>query len=135
MTDAFAKLFQQVTDQDAVMARGLQPAMENMPVAGFENLFPTMASPALEMWFGKIFNREGLDARNRLMVTIAAMTGLGAQSKPQITLTLRIALATGALKRAAAEVVGQMSMFGGLLAIQKAPELAQAVFAEEERSA
>jgi 4-carboxymuconolactone decarboxylase len=135
MTDAFAKLFQHVTDQGAVMARGLQPAMENMPVNGFEKLFPTMASPVLEMWFGKIFNREGLDARNRFLVTNAALTVMGAQSKPQIKLTVRNALATGALKHEVAEVVGQMRMFGGLPAIQKAPELAQAVFAEEERSA
>ena len=132
MTDAFAKLFAQMLEQGQEMARAFQPAMENMPVNGFEKLFPTMSKDMLEMWFGKTFNREGLDAKTRLLVTIAALTVLGAQAEPQIKLTVRNALAAGATKREVAEVIWQMSMFGGLPAMQKALELAQAVFAEEE---
>ena len=41
-------------------------------------------------------------------------------------------LAAGATQREIAETIWQMSMFGGLPAMQKALELAQAVFAEEE---
>ena len=132
MTDAFAKLFQQMLEQGQDMARAFQPAMENIPVNGFEKLFPTMSKDMLEMWFGKTFNREGLDAKTRLLVTIAALTVLGAQAEPQIKLTVRNALAAGATKREVAEVIWQMSMFGGLPAMQKALEMAQAVFAEEE---
>ena len=135
MTEAFAKLYQQMMDQGAEMARAFQPAMENMPVNGFEKLFPTMSKDMLELWFGKTFNREGLDAKTRLLVTIAALTVLGAQAEPQIKLTVRNALSAGATKREVAEVIWQMSMFGGLPAMQKALELAQAVFAEEEPSA
>ena len=135
MTDAFAKLFAQMMEQGAEMARVFQPAMENRPVNGFEALFPTMSKDMLELWFGKTFNREGLDAKTRLLVTIAALTVLGAQAEPQIKLTVRNALAAGATKREVAEVIWQMSMFGGLPAMQKALELAQAVFAEEEPSA
>ncbi len=132
MTDAFAKLFAQMMDQGQEMARAFQPAFENMPVNGFEKLFPTMSKDMLELWFGKTFNREGLDAKTRLLVTVAALTVLGAQAEPQIKLTVRNALAAGATKREIAEVIWQMSMFGGLPAMQKALELAQAVFAEEE---
>ena len=46
------------------------------------------------------------------------------------TLTIRQALVAGATKREITEVIWQMSMFGGLPAMQKALELAQAVFAE-----
>ena len=132
MNDAFNKLFQQMMEQGQDMARAFQPAMENMPVNGFEKLFPTMSKEMLELWFGKTFNREGLDAKTRLLVTIAALTVLGAQAEPQIKLTVRNALAAGATKREVAEVIWQMSMFGGLPAMQKALELAQAVFAETE---
>ncbi len=135
MTDAFAKLFQQMMDQGQEMARAFQPALENMPVNGFEKLFPTMSKEMLELWFGRTFNREGLDAKTRLLVTIAALTVLGAQAEPQIKLTVRNALAAGATKREVAEVIWQMSMFGGLPAMQKALEIAQAVFAEEETKA
>ena len=33
------------------------------------------------MWFGRTFNREGLDAKTRLLVTLAALTVLGAQAE------------------------------------------------------
>ena len=135
MNDAFAKLFAQMMEQGQDMARAFRPALENMPVNGFEKLFPTMSKDMLELWFGKTFNREGLDAKTRLLVTIAALTVLGAQAESQIKLTVRHALAAGATKREVAEVIWQMCMFGGLPAMQKALELAQAVFAEEEPKA
>jgi len=135
MTDAYARLFQQMIEQGQDMARAFKPAMENMPVSGFEKLFPTMSKDMLEMWFGKTFNHEGLDAKTRLLVTIAALTVLGAQAEPQIRLTVRNALSAGATKREIAEVIWQMSMFGGLPAMQKSLEIAQAVFAEEEPKA
>ena len=63
-------------------------------------------------------------------MTIAALTVLGAQAEAQLKLTIRHALEAGATKREIAEVIWQMSMFGGLPAMQKALETAQAVFAE-----
>jgi 4-carboxymuconolactone decarboxylase len=132
MNDGFARMFAQMLEQGQEMARAFQPAMENVAVNGFEKLFPTMSKDMLDLWFGKTFNPEGLDAKTRLLVTIAALTVLGAQAEPQIKLTVRNALSAGATKREIAEVIWQMSMFGGLPAMQKALELAQAVFAEEE---
>ena len=90
-----------------------------------------MPKDMLEMWFGKTFNPEGLDARTRFLVTIAALTVLGPVGEPQMRLTIRNALAAGATKREIAEVIWQMSMFGGVPAMQKALEIAQAVFAED----
>ena len=130
MTDAFQKLFQQMMEQGQKMAAAFRPAMEGMDVKGFEKLFPTMPKEWVEAWFGKTFNPEGLDARTRLLVTIAALTVLGAQAEPQMRLTIRQALTAGATKREIAEVIWQMSMFGGLPAMQKALEIAQGVFAE-----
>ena len=47
-------------------------------------------------------------------------------------MTVRQALAAGATKREIAETIFQMSMFGGLPAMQKALEIAQSVYAEED---
>jgi 4-carboxymuconolactone decarboxylase len=47
---------------------------------------------------------------------------------------VRNALAAGATAREIAEVIWQMSMFGGLPATQKALEIAQAVFTETEET-
>ncbi|SEN47911.1 4-carboxymuconolactone decarboxylase [Gemmobacter aquatilis] len=136
MTEDFTKLFKSMMEQGQEMVRSFNPALESMSVKGFEKLFPTMTKDMMELWFGKTFNREGLDAKTRLLVTIAALTVLGAHAEPQLKLTIRHALEAGATKREIAEVIWQMSMFGGVPAMQKALEQAQAVFAEiEEKNA
>ncbi|MGB3277662.1 MAG: carboxymuconolactone decarboxylase family protein [Pseudorhodobacter sp.] len=134
MTDDFTKMFAAMMAQGQEMAKAFAPAMEGMDVKGFEKLFPSMPPEMLEMWFGKTFNPEGLDARTRLLVTIAALTVLGAQAEPQMRLTIRQAITAGATRRHIAEVIWQMSMFGGLPAMQKALEIAQSVFAELEET-
>ncbi|MCA2010907.1 carboxymuconolactone decarboxylase family protein [Pararhodobacter sp. CCB-MM2] len=130
MTEAYTKMFQQMMESSQEMLRAFNPALENISAASFEKMFPTMSKDMMEMWFGKTFNREGLDAKTRLLVTIGALTVLGAQAEPQFKLTVRHALEAGATEREIAEVIWQMSMFGGLPAMQKALELAQGVFAE-----
>ncbi len=134
MNDEFAKMVAAMMAQGQEMAKAFAPAMEGMDVKGFEKLFPAMSPEMLEMWFGKTFNPEGLDARTRLLVTIAALTVLGAQAEPQLRLTIRQAITAGATRRHIAEVIWQMSMFGGLPAMQKALEIAQSVFAEDEET-
>ncbi|PWE30908.1 carboxymuconolactone decarboxylase family protein [Pararhodobacter marinus] len=130
MTEAYTKMFQQMMESSQEMMRAFNPALETMSLAGFEKMIPTMSKDMMEMWFGKTFNREGLDAKTRLLVSIAALTVLGAQAEPQLKMTVRHALEAGATEREIAEVIWQMSMFGGLPAMQKALELAQGVFAE-----
>ena len=125
-------MFKAMIEQGHEMARSFNPALEHFQVKGFEKLIPTMSKDVMEMWFGKTFNREGLDAKTRLLVTLAALTVLGAQAEPQLRMTIRHALTAGATKREIAEVIWQMSMFGGLPAMQKALEAAQAVFAEKK---
>ncbi|WP_410216766.1 carboxymuconolactone decarboxylase family protein [Paracoccus sp. (in: a-proteobacteria)] len=134
MTDAFQKMFQQMMAQGQEMARAFNPALEHFDVKAFEKMFPTMPADVLEMWFGKTFNRDGLDAKTRLLVTIAAMTVQGALAEPQLRLTIRHAIEAGATPREIAEVIYQMGMFGGLPAMQKALEIAQGVFTESEGS-
>jgi 4-carboxymuconolactone decarboxylase len=135
MTDAFQKLFAQMLEQGQDMARAFNPSLENFSFTGFDKMMPTMTKEMMEMWFGRTFNREGLDAKTRLLVTIAALTVLGAQAEPQMRLTIRHAVEAGASQREIAEVIYQMSIFGGLPAMTKALEIAQSVFAETEKQA
>jgi 4-carboxymuconolactone decarboxylase len=135
MTDEFQKLFAQMLEQGQQMARSVNPALETFSFKGFENMMPTMSKDMMEMWFGRTFNREGLDAKTRLLVTVAALTVLGAQAEPQMRLTIRHAVEAGATQREIAEVIYQMSVFGGLPAMTKALEIAQSVFGEMEDEA
>lgn len=132
MTDEFTKMFKTMVEQGQDMVRSFNPGLETFQLKGFETMFPTMSKDMMEMWFGKTFNREGLDAKTRLLVTIAALTVLGAQAEPQLRLAIRHALEAGATTREIAEVIYQMSMFGGLPAMTKALEIAQSVFGETE---
>ena len=130
MNDPYTRMFQQMMESGQEMLRAINPAMEQAG-ATFDK-FPTMTKDMMEMWFGRTFNREGLDAKTRLLVTIAALTALGAQAEAQLKLAIRHAMEAGATQREIAEVIWQMSMFGGLPAMQKALELARTVFDEPE---
>lgn len=135
MTQDFAKLFQTMMEQGQNMARAFTPsAFGTIDPAAFEKMFPAMPKDMLEMFFGKTFNPGGLDARTRFLAAIAAQTVLGPVGEPQLRPTVRNALAAGATAREIAEVIWQMSMFGGLPATQKALEIAQAVFTETKES-
>ena len=137
MTEDFAKMFSAWMEQGQKMASAFMPGMENIDAKAFEKFFPPMPKELLEMWFGKTFNPEGLDARTRFLVTIAALTVLGPVGEPQLRMAIKNGLSAGATKREVAEVIWQMSMFGGVPAMQKALEIAQSVFAEtpEEKDA
>ena len=126
MTNDFTKLFQQLMEQGQEMAKSINPDLASFKMPGLGDYMPTMPKDMMEMWMGKTFNPEGLDARTRLLVTLAALTVLGAQAEDQITLTVRHALEAGATPQEVAEVIAMMSMFGGVPAMTKAMELARA---------
>lgn len=134
MTEGFQKMFQQMFEQGQEMVRAFNPALEGMSGKGFEAMIPTMPADMMEMWFGRTFNKEGLDAKTRLMLALAALTVLGAQADAQIRLTVRHLIEVGATKREVAEVITQMSMFGGVPAMTRALEIAQGVFDENEEA-
>lgn len=132
MAEGSPNFFQQMMESSQDMLRAFHPALEKIEPLAVDQVFPTMPKEMMELWFGKTFNREGLDAKTRLLIILAALTAQGAMAEPQLKLTLRHALAAGATQREIAEVIWQMSMFGGLPAMQKALETAQSVFAETE---
>ena len=132
MSDDFAAMMKKMLAQGQEMAKALAPPFAGVDPKAFEKLFPAMPKEMLDVFFGKTFNPEGLDARTRFLVTIAALTVLGPVGEGQMRVTVQNALAAGASKREIAEVIWQMSMFGGVPAMQKAIETAQAVFAETE---
>ena len=134
MNEDFSKLFKSMMEQGQEMVRAFNPALEGMPVKGLESLFPTMTKDMMEMWFGRTFNREGLDAKTRLLLTIGAITVQGALAEPQLRMTIRHALEAGATKREIAETIYQMSMFAGLPAMQKALGIAASVYDEEDEA-
>ena len=134
MSDDFTKMFAQMLEQGQKMAAAFVPGVEGLDAKAFEKLFPAMPREMLEAFFGKTFNPSGLDARTRFLVTVAALTMLGPVGEQQMRAAVQNGLAAGAKKREIAEVIWQMSMFGAAPAVQKALEIAQAVFAVTEET-
>ncbi len=130
MSNDLTKLFETMMEQSQEMARTFNPALEAFSATGLEELMPTLSQSFMEMAFGKTLNPEGLDSKTRLLLNIAAMTVLGAQAEPQLKVTIRHALHAGATEREIAEVIMQMSMFGGAPAMAKALQIAQTVFTD-----
>jgi 4-carboxymuconolactone decarboxylase len=126
----FAKTYAAMMEQGAAMARAMNPALAEFTPQGFDKLFPTMPKDWMEAVFGNAFNPEGLDAKTRLLVTLGGLVATGAMAEPQIKVTVRHLVETGASQQEIAETIYQMSMLGGLPAMNRALELAQSVFAE-----
>jgi 4-carboxymuconolactone decarboxylase len=127
--------FEAMLAQAQEMAKSLNPALENYSPTdafkGFETLWPTMPKEAMEMMFGNTVNKDGLDAKTRLMLTLAGLTCQGAQAEAAVRQTVRHLLEAGAKKQEIAEAIGLMSVFAGIPAVTKALELAQEVMAEK----
>ncbi len=108
-------------------AKAVNPALESFTPQGFEALLPTMPKDVMETVMGKTFNPDGLDAKTKMLLTLAALTMLGAQAEAQIRLTVRHALEAGASKQEVAEAIAMMGVFAGVPAMTKAMELAASV--------
>ena len=98
----------------------------------FEALWPTMPAETMEMFFGKGLNPDGLESKTRLLLTLAALTVLGAQAEAQIRLTVRHLVEAGASRQEIAETIAQMGVFAGVPAMTKAMELANEVLEKDD---
>ena len=123
--------FELMMQQAQEMAKAFNPALSSFDPKGFEKMWPTMPKDAMEMWFGKGISKDGLDAKTRLLLTLAGLTMQGAQADTQVRMTVRHALAAGATKDEIAETIAQMSMFAGIPAMTRAMDLARQVTEEE----
>lgn len=131
MTDA-RNPFEVMMAQAQEMAKSLNPALESFSPKGFEALWPTMPKEVMEMMFGNTVNPDGLDAKTRLLITLAGLTMQGAQSDTAVRQTVRHAVAAGARKQEIVETIGQMSVFAGIPAMTRAMDLAQEAMGETE---
>lgn len=127
--------FEMMMKQAQDMAKAMNPALENFSPTdafkGFEAMWPTMPKEVMEMMFGNTVNKDGLDAKTRLLLTLAGLTCQGAQADSAVRQTVRHAVEAGAKKQEIVEAIGQMSVFAGIPAMTRALELAQEAMGEE----
>ncbi|MBW4707919.1 carboxymuconolactone decarboxylase family protein [Roseobacter sp. YSTF-M11] len=126
-----ANPFAAMMEQAQEMAKNF-PAMEAFTPKGFEKMMGTMPKEMMEMMFGNALNEGGLDARTRMLLTLAGLTMQGAQNDVAFRQAVRHALEAEATEQHIVETIGQMSMFAGLPAMTRALELAQQVLDQEK---
>lgn len=107
------------------------PQMNAFDPKAVEAMWPTMPKDVLEMWFGNALNENGLDAKTRLLITLAGLTMQGAQNPTMLRQTVRHAREAGATDQQITETLGMMSMFAGIPAMTRAMELAREVMDDE----
>ena len=127
MTDTPRSPFEMMLQQAQDMAKAFNPTLESFSPKGFEKLWPTLPKDVMEMLFGNTLNADGLDAKTRLLLTLAGLICQGAQADAALRQTVKHALEAGAKKQEIVETIGQMSVFAGIPAMNRALDLAQAV--------
>lgn len=108
------------------------PAMEAFSPKGFEQMMGTMPKDMMETMFGNTLNEGGLDARTKLLLTLAGLTMQGAQNEVAVRQTVRHAVEAGATEKHISETIGMMSVFAGLPAVARASELAQEAMVDKK---
>ena len=126
----FEQMMKQMQDMAKSMSSGSMPSgMDAFSPKAFEAMWQTMPRDLIQMTFGKGLNPDGLDAKTRLLLTLAGLTMQGAQADTGVRLTVRHARKAGATEGEVAETIASMAMFAGVPAVTRAMELAREAMA------
>lgn len=108
------------------------PQMDAFDPKAVEALWPTMPKEVMDQWFGNATNENALDAKTRLLLTLAGLTMQGAQSETAVRQTVRHAREAGATDQQISETLGMMAVFAGVPAVTRAAALAQEVMDDKK---
>ncbi|AZE52172.1 hypothetical protein C4K04_6544 [Pseudomonas chlororaphis] len=104
-------------------------------VANVDALAPEFGRLIVEMEFGAMYNRPGLNVNTRELVIIASCAALGATGLGALKMHIPAALRHGVTKAEIVESLVQVSMAAGLPAALGALQAANEVFAELDAKA
>jgi len=109
------------------------PGMEDALRARYEHLLPGLARDLVEL-NGRTYARGVLGAAQRELCTIAALTALGGQTRPQLKIHVAAARKLGISREEIAEAIYQMALYGGMPAMFNALNAAMEVFEAEQEA-
>lgn len=135
MSDApnpFAAMMAQMQEMAQAMPQATFDPASGFDAKSLEAIWPTMPKEVMEAWFGSSANEDGLDAKTRLLLTLAGLTMQGAQAETPLRQTVRHAREAGASDQEITDTLGMMAMFAGMPAVTRATTLAQEVMDEDK---
>lgn len=121
-------------ERGKTIAEEYNPGMEAALQGRYDDLVPGLSNSVVDFAWGQQYGREGLDMKTRWLATIAALTALGGQTRPQLKVNIAAALRSGATKREIGEVIWQMALYGGFPAAINGLNAALEVFEEQENA-
>jgi 4-carboxymuconolactone decarboxylase len=127
----FADMMAKMQDQMRDMSKGM-PGLDAFSPAALEAMMGTMPKDMMETMFGNKLDEGALDARTKLLLTLAGLTMQGAQNEVALRQTVRHAKEAGASEQHITETIGMMAMFAGLPAVTRATDLAKQAMADKK---
>lgn len=112
------------------VSENLNPGMEAALQARYGHLLPDMAEGVVDWAYGRHYADEALSLRDRYLATIAALTALGGQTKPQLKVNISGGLKAGLTQKEIAAAIWQMALYGGMPAAINGLNAALEVFEE-----
>jgi 4-carboxymuconolactone decarboxylase len=100
-------------------------------VQSLQDVAPDLGRYVVEFAFGDIYQRPGLDLRQRQLVTISALTTLGG-AEPQLEVHVNAALNVGLTAREVVEAILHCLPYTGFPRVLNAVFVAKRVFAERD---
>ncbi len=98
-------------------------------IDALQDVAPDLARYIIEFPFGDIYQRSGLDLRQRQIATIAGLTALG-HAQPQLKVHIGAGLNVGLTPNEIVETIMQMAVYAGFPAALNAIFTAKEVFSE-----
>ncbi|PIB24137.1 hypothetical protein BFP76_02570 [Amylibacter kogurei] len=119
------------TERGRALSEELNPGMEDALNERYGHLVPGMAEGVVDFAYGRQYARDGLDLKSRYIATIAALTALGGQTKPQLKVNIAGGRKAGLTQQEIGEVIWQMALYGGFPAAINGLNAALEVFEAE----
>lgn len=119
-------------EKGKAISEAYNPGMEAALSGRYDELVPGMSRSVVDFAWGQQYGREGQDMKTRWLTTVAALTALGGQTRPQLKVNIAAARRAGASQREIGEVIWQMALYGGFPAAINGLNAALEVFADEE---
>lgn len=119
------------TEKGRKLAETLNPGMEEALDARYGHLVPGLAEGIVDFAYGRQYARDGLSLRDRYLGTIAALTALGGQTRPQLKVNIEGGRKAGLTQEEIAEIIWQMALYGGFPAAINGLNAALEVFEGE----
>jgi 4-carboxymuconolactone decarboxylase len=126
-------------DQNETFRRGWQRLMEvdaeggQRVIENLEDVAPDLGRYVIEFAFGEIYQRPGLDLRQRQLVTISALTTLGG-AEPQLEVHINAGLNVGLTAHEVVEAILQCIPYTGFPRVLNAIFVAKRVFKQRSVS-